>query len=92
MVDKEEYRLVAMELFPWTLQTVSDTITNKLKRFDAEHITFVRFAFKAILTALEELHGLGYVHRDLKLDNFMVSQKCKKCFTQSISSSTTSNW
>jgi len=51
----------------------------------------VGFAFRAILTAVEELHSLGYVHRDLKLDNFMVSQKCKIISIQSISYSTISS-
>eukprot|EP00344_Euplotes_crassus_P004695 CAMPEP_0197011526 /NCGR_PEP_ID=MMETSP1380-20130617/58903_1 /TAXON_ID=5936 /ORGANISM="Euplotes crassus, Strain CT5" /LENGTH=60 /DNA_ID=CAMNT_0042434315 /DNA_START=220 /DNA_END=398 /DNA_ORIENTATION=- len=34
---------------------------------------YTRVLFKQVLSAIEYLHKLGYSHRDIKLDNILVS-------------------
>ena len=69
----EEYRLIVMEYYLWNLADIlKHFTTNAQRRYSDEHISFVVYAFKSILEAVQELHSIGYVHRDLKPDNFLV--------------------
>ena len=66
-----------MDRYPWTLEgVIKKNMENKESRYTKEHLSFVGWAFRAILNSVNQLHQLGYVHRDLKLDNFMVDASC----------------
>ena len=38
-----------------------------------EHVA--RYYFKHLISALEYIHGRGFAHRDLKLQNFILNEK-----------------
>jgi serine/threonine protein kinase len=62
-----------MRYYPWTLEDLTKRFVTFSKRHSAgSNLKFNCFVFKAILEAVAELHAMGYVHRDLKLDNFLV--------------------
>ena len=64
---------MVMKYYPWNLEDLLIHYTSSSKRISTEkRFQFITFAFRGILEAVSELHSLGYVHRDLKLDNFMV--------------------
>ena len=66
-----------MECYPWSLdQLAKRYVSFSNGRYSDSYLRFVAWAFRGILTAVDEVHSLGYVHRDLKLDNFMVDSSC----------------
>lgn len=62
-----------MKYYPWSLEDLARRFfSHKNKRYSPSHLQFIAFVFKGILQAVNELHRAGFVHRDLKLDNFML--------------------
>jgi serine/threonine protein kinase len=81
-----------MKYYPWNLEDLTKKfLAHEERRYSQKHLQFIGFAFKGILLAVEELHKAGFVHRDLKLDNFMVDSECNYFTIQSVYTSTTSN-
>lgn len=73
--------MMVMRLYPWNLTQLLKAFTTRLEwRYTQQHFNFVIYAFKGVLTAVQQLHGVGYIHRDLKPDNFLVDQSCNSLF------------
>lgn len=66
-----------MKEYPYNLSDIMKQFTNTPKRYTQKHFDFVRYAFAAVVNAVEEIHALGYVHRDLKPDNFLGDTECR---------------
>ena len=66
-----------MKEYPHNLTDLMKQFTTTSKRYTQQHIDFVRNAFAAVVNAVEEVHCLGYVHRDLKPDNFLGDAQCR---------------
>ena len=67
-----------MEYYPESLEQLAKKAVSRSKGRQTEaYLCFASWAFAAVLRSVEEVHSLGYVHRDLKLDNFMVDGQCK---------------
>lgn len=55
------------------------TLLDYVKRFYNSYTeTTIKLYFLQILDAIEYVHDLGYAHRDLKLENIMISEKDKR--------------
>ena len=59
-----------MEYYPWSLADLLSYYSNR--RYTKSHFNFIIYAFTGILNSVIELHSLGYVHRDLKLENIFL--------------------
>ncbi|CCW64794.1 unnamed protein product [Phytomonas sp. EM1] len=70
-----DYRVIIMTLHGPSLES----ILEKMKRFSLK--TTVMLADQ-MLTRLEHVHSVGYIHRDLKTDNFLLGKgvNCQRIF------------
>ena len=79
-----------MEYYPESLDQLAKKAVSLFKGRQTEaYHSFAAWAFRSIIRSVEEVHKLGYVHRDLKLDNFMVDAQCNPRLIQITYTSTT---
>ena len=52
-----------------------DNHKELIKAFNLEEI---RHFMQSLLSSVKELHDLGFIHKDLKMQNFLYNNKAKK--------------
>ena len=72
----------AKEIGASTYFTVTEYVTKGelydfTEKADGLKTSMSRTIFKQILSAVEYLHDKGFAHRDLKMDNILLSKDCK---------------
>ena len=58
-----------LEYFPYTLGMLA-----KIKKFDEEDVKHI---FKNVVSGILFLHGLSLAHRDIKMENIVISEDVK---------------
>ncbi|KAI5180539.1 hypothetical protein NEOKW01_0843 [Nematocida sp. AWRm80] len=70
----ESYRYLVMEYLGMSLE---DMLAIRNRKFCVKTVFIVA---KRMIDLIEQLHSIGYIHRDLKPDNFLIGRDPKKLF------------